>query len=262
MSAEAIRLLDEPSPRVGNRARNRQGRWFFAGFALVSAATVFVGFSRTYYLKGLFAAPSLPLLFHIHGVLFTAWVLLFITQALLVANARTAIHRKLGIVAGLLVVPMLVTGVMVAIVAAKGEGPLSSAVRRGEFTFATPGMPPLVGLAVPLASVLLFSTFVAFGLAYRRRPAAHKRLMALAVVAMLPPALGRAISLTGIALPGLFFGAAILFIVAIGIHDRRTFGRVHPVTLWGGLLLVASFPGRLAIGNTDLWLTFAAWLTR
>lgn len=84
---------------------------------------------------------------------------------------------------------------------------------------------------IPLASVLLFSTFVAIGLAYRRRPAAHKRLMAL-------------------------------FVAAVAIHDRRTLGRLQPMTLWGGLLLIASFPGRLAIGNTDLWLTFAAWLTR
>jgi hypothetical protein len=139
---------------------------------------------------------------------------------------------------------------------------VSSAVRRGEFAFALPAIPPLVGMVIPLTSVLLFSTFVALGLAYRRRPAAHKRLMALAVIAMLPPALGRAIAtLAGVNHPALFLGATILFIAAIGIHDRRTLGRVHPVMLWGGLFLVVSFPARLAIGNTDLWLTFAAWLT-
>ena len=265
MSTEAIGRGIAEAPREGARGRNRKGRWFFTVFALVAAATVFVGFSRTYYLKELFAAPSLPVLFHIHGALFTAWVILFITQAFLIAQRRTAVHRKLGILAGLLVVPMLITGVMVAILAAKGEGAVSSAVARGEFAplalRARAAIPPLVGMVIPLGSVSLFSTFVAFGLAYRRRPAAHKRLMTLAVIAMLPPALGRAISITGITLPGLFFGATIPFIMAIGIHDRRTLGRVHPVTLWGGLLLVVSFPARLAIGNTDLWLTFATWLT-
>ena len=32
--------------------------------------------------------------------------------------------------------------------------------------------------------------------------------------------------------------------------------------LWGGLALLLSFPGRLALGKTDVWLTFAAWLIR
>jgi hypothetical protein len=91
----------------------------------------------------------------------------------------------------------------------------------------------------------------------------HKRLMVLATIAMLPPALGRALSaVVGASHPALFFGATMLFLVAIGIHDWRTSGRVHPVSLWRGLCLAVSFPGRLALGNTDTWLIFAGWLTR
>lgn len=246
---------------AGERSHHR-GRWFFAGFAIAAAATVFVGFSRTYFLKELFAAPSLPVLFHIHGALFTAWVLLFITQALLIARERTALHRQLGIVAALLVVPMLITGVMVAIQAGKVESPLSAAVASGEFAFPLPAIPPLAAMTIPLASISLFSCFVACGIAYRRRPDTHKRFMVLAAISMLPPAIGRGIAnLTGIASPALFIAATFLFIAAVGVHDLRTRGRVHPVTLWGGLLLIASFPVRLAIGNTDLWLQFAGWLT-
>lgn len=260
MSTDLPVSVTDEAQRV--RAGQRRGKWFFAGFAISIAATVLLGFSRTYYLKELFAAPSLPTLFHIHGVLFTLWVSLFVIQAALIARARPAVHRKLGIVGGLLVPPMLVTGFMVAIVAARGEGPLSAAVARGEFTFALPEIPPLVGMVIPFASVLLFSTFVALGLAYRRRPDVHKRLMALGAIAMLPPALGRAIAtLTGVAHPALFFGATILFIAAIAVHDWRTRGRVHPVTLWGGLLLIASFPVRLAVGNSEPWLAFASWAT-
>ena len=87
--------------------------------------------------------------------------------------------------------------------------------------------------------------------------------MVLATIAMLPPALGRALSaVVGASHPALFFGATMLFLGAIGIHDWRTTGRAHPVSLWGGLFLAASFPGRLALGNTDTWLIFADWLTR
>ena len=32
--------------------------------------------------------------------------------------------------------------------------------------------------------------------------------------------------------------------------------------MWGGLFLALSFPGRIALGHTDAWLTFARWLVR
>lgn len=240
----------------------RRGRWFFAGFALAAAAVVLIGFSRTYYFKAVSAAPTLPALFHVHGVLFTAWMLVFIAQTFLIAHARTALHKRLGIAASLLIVPMLVSGVIVAVAAAKGQGPLSTAVANGEFDLVLPDIPPLTGMVIPLASVLLFSAFVAVGLAYRRRPDVHKRWMALGAIALLPPALGRALAtLTGTSHPALFFGSTILFLAALGVHDWRTRGRVHPVTLWGGLFLAASFPARLALGRTEQWLKFAAWLT-
>ena len=60
--------------------------------------------------------------------------------------------------------------------------------------------------------------------------------MALATIAMVPAAMGRAMStLFGVANPAFFFGATGLFVLAIVMCDRRSQGRVHPVTLWGGL---------------------------
>jgi len=38
-------------------------------------------------------------------------------------------------------------------------------------------------------------------------------------------------------------------------------GRVHAVTLWGGALVVASFPLRLAVSGTTFWREFATWAT-
>ena len=74
-------------------------RWFFTGMATVVVAIVVAGFTPTYYLKPLFATPALPLSIHIHGALFTAWVLLFVGQTSLVAANRTDLHRRLGVVA-------------------------------------------------------------------------------------------------------------------------------------------------------------------
>ena len=97
-------------------------------------------------------------------------------------------HRRVGLVGRFLVVPMLVTGTLVAIAAARGQAPIRSAVARGDLTMVSTGLPPLEAMVFPLTTLLPFSVFAGAGLIYRRRPDSHKRLMALATIAMLPPA--------------------------------------------------------------------------
>jgi hypothetical protein len=62
--------------------------------------------------------------------------------------------------------------------------------------------------------------------------------------------------------PLLFFFLSDLFLVPLLIWDRRTRGRVHPVTAWGAALTVLSQPLRLAVSATPAWLAFAGWLVR
>jgi uncharacterized membrane protein YqgA involved in biofilm formation len=62
--------------------------------------------------------------------------------------------------------------------------------------------------------------------------------------------------------PPAFFGLTDLFILAMLIHDLVTRRRVHPATIWGGLLIVASQPLRLMISTTPAWLAFAGWITQ
>ena len=66
--------------------------------AFLILAAVFVGFARSYYLAGVFQAPLPNRLVHIHGAIFTCWILLLITQTLLVSAGRVDIHRRLGLV--------------------------------------------------------------------------------------------------------------------------------------------------------------------
>ena len=241
------------------RSRDR----FFVGVAVTAAMSVFLGFARTYYLKSILPTPTFPLLFHIHGALFTGWMLLLVLQASLVASGRTALHRRVGWIGLSLAAPMLVTGSLVAIAAARGQGPISAAVRRGELTWVPVAIGPMEMLLNNLATMLLFGVFVAAGVAMRRRPDAHKRLMVLATIELLPAAIGRAaITILGVFHPALLVGTTAFFVVAMAIYDRRSGGRVHPVTLWAGLALVLSFPTRLVLAKTDLWQTFATWLIR
>jgi hypothetical protein len=64
---------------------------------------------------------------------------------------------------------------------------------------------------------------------------------------------------------------AILAVVFVGFassvatgaaYDVFSRGRVHPAYIWGGLLLFASQPLRLALGHTQAWTTFAGMVIR
>ncbi len=227
-------------------------RRFFAGMSVAVAATVAGGFAPTYYLRPLVAAPALPLSIRVHGALFTTWVLLFVTQTSLVAARRTDLHKRLGIGGAVLAAAMVVSGTFVAIDSARKARPALGVLAAA---------PPLFVLVIPLASVVVFTILVGLGLYYRRRAETHKRLMLLATIALLPPALGRIRILNAVG-PQAFFGVTILFIVAIVGYDFWTRRRVYAVSVWGGLFLALSFPGRIALGQTDAWLTFASWLVR
>jgi hypothetical protein len=226
-------------------------RWFFAAIAATATAVTFVGFAPTYYLNEFFDTASLPARVHLHAVLFTAWVLLFLTQSALVATKRTVLHRRLGVIGMFLVIPMLVSGVAVAVARARSDrrlivGPLADV---SGSTF----------LVIPLTSVLLFALLAAVGLSYRHRPDAHKRFILLATIALLPPALGR-IPVLAAGGPAAFFLVTLVFIIAGVAHDYFICRKIHPVTLWGGMVLAASFPGRLALANTEAWQVFARWV--
>ena len=65
--------------------------------AVAMGLTVFAGFAPSYYLRFLSGGPGATIsggpftgLLHLHGALFTAWVLLFVIQTALVASRRVA----------------------------------------------------------------------------------------------------------------------------------------------------------------------------
>jgi len=247
MGAE-LGLLSGPVA-AGAAARERlRDRRFFTGMALACLLVVLVGFAPTYYLEPLLGTRPLTPLVHLHGAVFTLWCLLFLTQASLIAARRTDLHRRLGVAGGVLAGIMLVVGYLTAIEAARhGVGPR--------------GRPPLEFLSVPLGTLLVFAILVGSALVNRRRSEIHKRWMLLASIALLPPAFARML-FVGSGGPPVAMGGTMLLVAACVIYDRAAHGRVHPVFLWGGLFLVLSFPARIAIGTTEVWLSFARWLVR
>src|SRR4051794_24249248 len=110
------------------------------GFALLLGLS---GFAPTYFLKHWFATPPLKLVVHVHALLFTAWLLVLVTQSLLIRTRRYVTHARLGKAALAITALMVVTGFMVVL-----QKPRPSEATRA-FIF------------TPLLSLVLFPMFVA-----------------------------------------------------------------------------------------------------
>ena len=232
---------------IGTRRRSRR---FYVGVAVAIGITVFAGFSRSYFLKSYYGTPELSLLLHVHGFVFTSWVLLFLAQTTLVAIDRPDLHRKLGVGGALLAALVLLVGTTTAVLRVKGgSAPI-------------PGVPPLAFLAVPLFDMAVFAILIGTGLSFRGNPDTHKRLMTLATISLMSAPIARLPFGLLRAGPPAFFGLTDLFILAMLVYDLATRRRIHPATIWGGLLIVASQPLRLMISGTSAWMAFAGWLTR
>lgn len=223
--------------------------------AVALGLTVFAGFARTYYLRIFAGGPTATLsgapfsgLVHAHGVLFTCWVLLFITQTALVSARRVAVHRRLGVAGGVLAAAMVVVGTWLAIAAAaRGAAP--------------PGVDPLAFLAMPLFDMVLFASFVTAALVLRRDKETHKRLMIMAYVSIMVAAVARLPGVLALGPPA-FTGVAFLFVAAGATYDFFSRGRVHRAWLWGGAIFLVSMPVRLLLSGTAAWRAFAETVTR
>jgi len=226
-------------------------RRFFTGIAVAILLTVLIGFSRSFFLRPLFPDWPSPSegIFYVHGAAFAAWIVLLVVQTSLVAGGRTSVHRAIGPLGAVLAGAMVVLGTVAALTAAhRATG------------FVGIPVPPLQFLAVPLFDMVLFATFTALAIARRRDAQSHKRLMLLATVNLVTAAIARW-PMIGAFGPPAYFGLTDLFVVALAVWDFRTRGRLHPVTLWGGLLTLISQPLRLIVSGTAAWLAFAQFAT-
>ena len=224
---------------------------FFVGMALAILAIVFVGFARSFFLQPLFPEWPRPpeTIFYIHGLAFTAWVALLIAQVSLVASGRRDVHRKIGPYGAGLAVLMVVLGTLAALIAA----------RRPTGFIGVP-VPPLSFLAIPLFGIAEFALFAGLAIAKRRDAQTHKRCMLIGTIVILGAAFAR-FPVVGVYGPPAIFGLTDLLMVPLIILDFRTRGRLHPVTLWGGLLVIALQPLQLMISGTESWIAFARWAT-
>jgi hypothetical protein len=223
---------------------------FFSGMAAVILASVFVGFAHTYYLAGMFNAPLPNRLVHVHGAVFTCWIVLLIAQVSLVSAGRVDLHRRLGLLGFGLACLMVILGLLVA------TDSLARHAAPGDL-----GMRVRAFYAVPLTAMLLFSTLIYFAFRNRFNPAAHKRLILIATIALLDAAFDRwpiPVDWWGFRATALLCVLPLLLLI-VG-YDYWSTGKVLRVTILAGLLLVVAQQLRAPIGRSAPFQTFAAWM--
>lgn len=229
--------------------------------ALVFAAVAFGGFFPTYLYPIATTGFHTSTVVHLHGILFFGWTLLFVVQSRLAVTSITT-HRSLGLL-GI----SLATGMVFAALAVISGG-LNEAVARG--TEATARLLAIV----PAFAIAMFAVTFVFAVAYRRRPEYHKRFMVLATVALMAPALARALITTfggggfgtrpSLAIPPPDIAVALnlilvpavlsdLLLLIPAIYDWRTRGRPHVVYVIGGIAFVVLHAVRPLVAATPAW---------
>jgi len=229
--------LIEPRLRPGPDRAGIIDRWIYVFTAALIIAVVLAGFVPDS--VKLIATvqsgkrPPLPAILHVHAVLMGSFLVLMLTQTILVAVGRVDLHRKLGRIAFVLAPALILVGFLLVPVsyhyhwhAAQAAPP---AVRQKL-------MHPFVWDIILLAQMhigLLFSIFITIGLLARRSNAGlHKRMMLIA------PAMAAGPAITRMPLPPLPFYPWLL-LLPMFIWDVKRNRRVHPAYL---ICLAVSVP--------------------
>jgi hypothetical protein len=140
-----------------------------------------------------------------------------------VAAHRTALHRRLGIVAALVAASLIpINMYVIAHAARRAHGPIT----------------PLLRLEVvgDLLTIVTFAGLVATGLYFRRRPDVHKRLMVASCFVFYGPVFARLELVYGLPAPPPT--VIPLGLVVLGSYDLIIARRLHRATMWIGVVLL------------------------
>lgn len=253
--------FEAPKPS-GSLRRTNSARFFYAGAAAVLMLVMLLGFQQ-FYLHGR-AYPSRPLappirgLIIWHGIAMSAWMVLLLVQALLIANGKRRVHMMMGKIGAVLAGCIFVLGFRLGIQVVKVSPP---EVRLWN-------LPYRQFMAVPIISIVVFAGFVAAGVWYRRVREVHRSMMLLATLAAIPAAadrIGPVSDLYRHTIWGTLFGPFFSTLVLAGIFlvakwaMTRSFDRYYAAG-WGVLVVVSAVTMQLA--PSSAWEHVAGLLLR
>jgi hypothetical protein len=232
-------------------------RRFFTGIAIAMLGVAIAAFTPSLAHPAGRHAP-LSLLAAAHGIVFFAWLIIFLVQSSLVATRHVAWHRRIGLASIFLLALMIPLAWETTVAMVRRGFDLS-----GDLSIEM-GNDPFHEAVFPFCNILIFSILVGAALAYRRRPEIHKRLMLFANIELMPAPLahfiGHSPSLAHLPAAIIMVPISIFVIAAVG-RDLLVARRVHPLT-WGlaALRMVSGFLEAGPIGSSAAWHHFASWL--
>jgi hypothetical protein len=202
-------------------------------------------------------APLTPLA-AAHGIVFFAWLLIFLVQARLVAGRRIKMHKRVGLAAACVAVVMIPLGYGTCIAMVRRGFDLSGDLKIDH--------DPAFEVIFPLGDILLFAVLFIAAVAYRGRPDMHKRLILFANIALMPAPLAHLIGhvpwLAAIP-PAIIVLPIAMFLAAAAAREYFVLNRVHPLTwaIAGGMLASGSLRASV-IGPSAAWHHLVNWLAR
>ena len=239
MSSEASELDVAP----GRRIRSSRPSFFFAAH-VVLLVVVLLGFSPSFYLRSAFHhVTQLPTRLYVHGAVLTVWFLLTVVQGRLIRTQRLRLHRRFGYVAASYAAVVIVFGTLanlrlIAEIDSPADG--ENIVVWGNFF-----------------TLAMFTAFVSLAVVFRKRPEAHKRLMLLASMSIVGPALARLprwpIFAGGLEAGRTYAIAGLLIMFALLLtYDVATRKKPHPASWVGMVLILTSLAGAVFLGVTGI----------
>jgi hypothetical protein len=205
---------------------------FFLWLTLLMAFFVFGGFGMTYFYPlaaGTF--PPAPPVVHLHGMVFSAWMILLVVQACLVNARNVALHRSLGMFGIALATMVMFMGALITLLGGVGAAGL-----------ANPGENYYHGMYLGLLAVTGFGTMFVLAIRSVRTPDVHRRMILFATLLILPPGVHRIYMVP--------FGLSIFPVLpmyltldalaaAVLVHEWRRTGRIGMYSLIGAGWLLA-----------------------
>lgn len=228
-------------------------RFFFVVMASAVIFAVFTGFAPTFYLRGSFPQNRpMSLLLHVHGIVFSTWVSLFLVQTVLIARGSRRLHQRLGWVgAG------IATAMVILVTAAVIE----------ELRRVKGFPPPPLALALSAFDITVFAMLVGAALYNRRRPDWHKRLMLSATIVLLGAPMFRLVvhvigrgDMSKVSIVGTLLVDA--FFLPCFAYDLLTRRRIHPAYLVAVPLIVLDQIVQTRVVDWTPWINFANTLQR
>lgn len=255
MLSSGTRLASAHLQRIGESAQNPRGgieRLFYVAMASFVVLICFVGFAPSFYLKGyLNPHRELSILLHVKGFAFSAWIILFLIQSVLIVRGSRALHQRLGWLAAALATSMVV---LVALATVE------------EMRRVPPFPPPAVALALNTFDTVVFAILVSTAIWYRKKSEWHKRLLLSATLILVGAPIVRILlmmegemSIRLLILDVLLVDLIFLICFAVDLGRQR---RIHPAYLVAlGMLLVDQIT-TFSVMSWQPWINLADGIRR